>query len=294
MKQKKIVSSLLFVFMSVALIAPGFAKDETVKSQWIAAPPSIDGMNTEWGNASMNTYKKTKIEYAFMNNAEYLFVLFIFKDPKFLSSIQWTGLTIWISPEGKKEKDLGIRLIKKQISADEYIAILEKQIGQEMPEDKKAQIRQNKAYMMFDQQIINKKAEGYDKEAEPPKYQGALFRNNILDRSVLYEIAISLPKLAEVAPEIALEPGKGVNLNFEWGGATREYKEALTRGLAQRETTANAGQATGGLTDERGGGGLGDVEYDSVKLAQSRRQLLMVKQYDFWVGLNLAQNNNDF
>ena len=290
MKQKTIISSLLFIFMAVALVAPGFAKDETVKSLWIAAPPSIDGMNTEWGNVSLSKYKKTKIEYAFMNDAENLFVLFIFKDPKFLSSIQWTGLTIWISPQGEKDKDLGIRLLQKQISADEYIAILEEQVGQEMPEDRKAQIRQNKAYMMFEQHLINKKAEGYDKDAAPPKYQGALFRNNIMDKSVLYEISISLPKLAELAPEIALEPGKGVNLNFEWGGATKEYKEALTRGLAQSETRASAGQATSGFKDERGGGGLGSAENDSVKMARMRNQLLKVKQYDFWVGLNLAQN----
>jgi hypothetical protein len=290
MKQKRIVSSLLFVFLVLALVAAGFARDELVKSQWIATPPSIDGMNTEWSDVSLNSYKKTKIDYAFMNDAENLFVLFIFKDPKFLSSITWTGLTIWISPQGEKEKDLGITLIKKQISADDYIAILEKQVGQEMPDDRKAQIRKNKAYMMFEQQLINKKAEGYDKDAEPPKYQGVLFRNNVLDKAVLYEIAISLPKLAEVAPGVALEPGKGVSLNFEWGGATKEYKEALTRGLAQSETKASADQGTGSLAGERGGGGLGDVEGDSVKMARMRGQLLKVKQYDFWIELNLAQN----
>lgn len=286
------ISSFLFAFMVLALVAAGFAKDKPMESKWIATPPSIDGMNTEWGNVSLSTYKKAKIDYAFMNDAENLFVLFIFRDPKFLSSITWTGLTVWISPQGENEKDLGIRLMKKQISADDYIAILEKQIGQEMPEDRKAQVRQNKAYMMFEQQLINKKAEGYSKDAEPPKYQGALFRNNVLDKAVLYEIAISLPKLAEVAPDLIVEPGKGVNLNFEWGGATKEYKEALTRGLAQSETSASAGQGTGRLTDERSGGSLSDMdpERGSVKMARMRNQLLRVKQYDFWVELNLAQN----
>ncbi len=284
------ICSFLFAFMVLALVAAGFAKDKPVGSMWVATPPSIDGMNTEWGNVSLSTYKKAKIDYAFMNDAENLYVLFIFKDPKFLSSITWTGLTVWISPQGAKENDLGIRLMKKQISADDYIAILEKQIGKEMPEDRKAQVRQNKAYMMFEQQLINKKAERYSKDAEPPKYQGAIFRNNVLDKAVLYEIAISLPKLAEVAPSIALEPGKGVNLNFEWGGATKEYKEALTRGMAQSETSASADQGTSRLTGERrGGAGLGNVESD-VKMARMRGQLLRVKQYDFWVELNLAQN----
>jgi hypothetical protein len=290
MKQKSLVSSLILVFAVIVLVTVGFSKDKPAESKWIATPPSIDGMSTDWGDVSLTNYKKADVDYAFMNDAENLFIMFIFRNPKYLSSIQWTGLTVWISPQGEKEKDLGIKLMRKQISADEYIAILEKQVGQQMPEDRKAQVRQNKAYWMFEQYLINKKAEGYSKDADPPKYQGALFRNNVMDKAVIYEIAISLPKLAEIAPGVALEPGKGVSLNFEWGGATKAYKEALARGLAQSETKADAGQATGSLTAERGGGGLGDVEYDSVKMARMRRQLQQVKQYDFWVDLNLAQN----
>jgi hypothetical protein len=290
MRQKTIANSILFVFMAVSFVAAGAAKDESVASKWAATLPSIDGMNTEWSKVPMNTYKKAEVDYAFMNNEDNLFVLFIFRNPRFLSSLQWTGLTMWISPQGTKEKDLGIKLLRKQISADEYIAIMEEQVGQKMPEDRKAQIRQNKAYWMFEQRLIDKKAEGYDKDAEPPKYAGVAFRNNMVDKAVIYEVAISFPKLAEVAPGLTLGPGSGLNVNFEWGGATKEYKEALTRGIAQGETRAGAGQATGSLTAERGGGGLGDVEYDSVKMARLRRQLQQVKQYDFWVELNLAQN----
>jgi hypothetical protein len=292
MKQKKILSSLLFAFVTLALVATGFSKDEPVQSKWLTAPPSIDGMNTEWGDATLINYKKTKVDYAFMNDAENLCVLFIFRDPKFLSSISWTGLTVWISPQGEKEKDLGIRFMRKQISADDYIAILEKQVGQAMPEDRKNQIRQNKAYWMFEQQLINKKAEGYSEDAEQPKYQGAIFRSSVMDKALVYECAISLPKLAEVAPEIGAEPGKGLNLNFEWGGASKEYKEALTAQLAQQETSASSGSATGNLTSERSGGGLGDMDPERAtsKMARMRRQLQRVKQYDFWVQMNLAEN----
>jgi len=291
MEKKRISSIILIALVTVVLAAAGFAKDEPVDSQWAAAPASIDGMNTEWGNIPMNQYKKAKVEYAFMNDQEDLFILFIFKDPKFLSSINWTGLTVWISPQGEKEKDLGIRFVKKQISADAYIAILEKQVGQAMPEDRKEQIRQNKAYWLFDQELINKKADGYDKDAENPKYKGAIFRNSVLQKAVIYEFAISLPKLAEIAPETGAEAGKGFNLNFEWGGATKEYKEALAAGLAQQDMSARAGGATGSLTGERGSsGGLGNVEYERSKLARMRRQLQKVKQYDFWVELNLAQS----
>ena len=292
MEKKRIFNILLIAVVMVALAATGFAKDEPVNSRWTASPASVDGMNTEWGDIPMNTFKKTKVEYAFMNGQDHLFILFVFKDPNFLSSINWTGLTVWISPQGKKNKDLGINFIKKQITADDYIAILENQVGQPMPEDKKEQIRQNKAYYLFDQRLINKKASDYDKDAEMPKYKGAAFRNNVLQKAVLYECAISLSRLAEVAPEIGAEPGKGLSLNFEWGGATKEYREALAAGLAQQQTSARADEATGGLADERSGGGLGDMDPERASSSQARlrRQLQRVKQYDFWVDLNLAQN----
>jgi hypothetical protein len=291
MKHKRKTCSFLFALMVLALVAAGFAKDKPVGSMWVATPPSIDGMNTEWGNVSLSTYKKAKIEYAFMNDAENLYVLFIFKDPKFLSSISWTGLTVWISPQGAKEKDLGIRLMKKQISADDYIAILEKQVGETMPEEKKEQIRQNKSYWLFDQGLINKNAADYSEDAPMPKFNGALFKINVLQKTIIYELAISFSKLAEVAPEIGAEPGKSLSLNFEWGGASKEYKEALASGMAQRDTSARAGSATGGLASERGTSqGLGDVERSRSNLARMRSQLQKVKKYGFWVAVNLAQS----
>jgi hypothetical protein len=293
MKSKKNLKKTLILILVGALCVTGYAKDKDnpIESRWATAPASIDGMSTEWGEVPMNTYKKTDVDYAFMNDGENLFILLTFQNPKFLSSISWTGMTVWFSPEGKKEKDLGIRFIRKQISADDYIAILEKQVGQAMPEDRKNQIRQNKSYWLFDQELVNKKAADYTEDAERPKYNGASFRSNVLDKALLFEIVINLAKLAEIAPEIGVEPGKGLNLNFDWGGATKEYKEALASGLTSRDMKARDEGATGNLTGERGSGeSLGSLERDGSNLARMRGQLQKVKQYDFWVAVKLAQN----
>lgn len=291
MEKQRMSSFIGIVLMTVVLVATGFANDESVDSQWTAAPASIDGMNTEWGDIPMNKYKKAKVEYAFMNSQDDLFILYTFKDPKYLSSINWTGLTVWFSLQGKKDKNFGIRFIKKQISADEYIAIAEKQTGRTLADSEKERIRQNKAYILFEQELINKKVEGYSKDAPLPKFQSAGFRTNNLEKTVVYEVAISLSKLAEIAPELGVGPGKILNLNFEWGGASKEYKEALASGLAQQEMGGRAGRATGSLTSERGAGeGMGSLETDRPDLARMRSQLQKVKKYDFWVELSLAQN----
>jgi hypothetical protein len=292
MRKKRMILGVLMTFLILTLFATGFAKDKTVESKWVAAPASIDGLNTEWGNVPMQSEKKMGVEYSFMNDGENLFILFVFKDPKYLSSINWTGLTIWLSPQGSKDDDLGIRFVRKMISADEYIAILEKQVGQTMPEDKKEQIRKNKAYYLFDQELINKKAEGYSEDAERPKFAGAVFRNNIVEKSVIYEFAISFLKLAELGVDVGAWPGRTLNIGFEWGGATKEYKEALASGMAAGDVRASATEARG-LTSERNeGGGLGDVEYERSNLARMRSQLQKVKKYDFWVEVHLAQNQN--
>lgn len=291
MKQKKLTHSVLLAFFILTLITIGFSKDKPVESQWVATPASIDGMNTEWNNVPLYTHKKVNVDYAFMNDAENLFILFVFKDPKYLSSINWTGMTIWLSPQGKKDKNLGIRFIKKEITADDYIALLEEQTGKAIADEEKEKIRRIKAYMLFDQELINKQAPDYSDDAPKPRFKGALFRNNTLEKTLVYEFSFSLSRLAEVAPQIAAEPGKALNLNFEWGGATKEYKEALASGLAAQDTAARADRATGSLTAERGAGeGFGRLETDSSDLARMRRQLQKVRKYDFWVELKLAQN----
>jgi hypothetical protein len=282
MKKQGISSIILIAFVTVVFAATGFAKDDPVDSQWAAAPASIDGMNTEWGNIPMNQYKKTKVEYAFMNGQDNLFILFIFKDPKYLSSINWTGLTVWLNDEGKKKKDLGIRFVRKEITADDYIAILEKQAGQQMPEERKNQIRQNKNYVLFDQELINKKAENYDEDAEKPKFQDAAFRLGQTEKGIIFEFSISYLKLAELGVGFGAEPGDMIRVGFEWGGATKEMKEAIASRMAAQNTRARPEGATGGLESER------RVSSGSGSLEAMRRS--MPKKYNFWVEVKLAPN----
>lgn len=84
----------------------------------------------------MNFEKSVSVDYAFCNDGRNLCVLFMFKDPKFLSSIDATGITIYANTSGKKDKDSGIRFLKKVLTAEELIAWMESQ-GSTLPEEKK-------------------------------------------------------------------------------------------------------------------------------------------------------------
>ena len=288
MKHSKILYIFFMGFLVLALCVPGMAKKKktgAVESQWAPTLVKIDGWNTEWDAGALNSEGKVSVDYAFMNDAKNLYVLFIFKNPRFLSTIGLTGMTIFFSPEGKTENDQGIRFYARKVSADDYIALMEKEIGPADEARKKA-IRANPAYIIFGHEMISKGKPGDYKITE------AIFRNQSDKKTVTFEFSIPLGKLAELSPEIGAEPGKGMNVGFQWGGTTEEIKKDLAGRIGDGAASAAGGAAAaGGLTGERRteGAALGDVEHSSSRLEQMRRLQQRYKKYSFQVSVKLAQ-----
>ncbi len=282
MKQKEVLNNLFLVFMILALCVPSIAKDKIAESKWTANPVKIDGSNNDWDSSALIAQKKIDVDYAFMNDAENLYILFIFKDPKYLSSINMTGMTVWFYKEGKKKKSCGLKFIKKKMSADEYIALLEKERGP-APEATKEQIRANPAYVLFGHEMISKEP------SEGLKLTGPAFRSKRQQGTFIYEFSIPLEKLAELSSEIGAEPGKNIQVGFEWGGMNEEIKKALAARIGGGTVQAQD-QKAGGLTSERrgSGSGLGGVERSGSRLEQMRK--MQPKKHSFWVSLKLAQS----
>jgi hypothetical protein len=287
MKNSKIISIFYLGFLVLALCVPGMAKKkkvEVVESLWAPALVKIDGWNTEWDEGALNSEGKVALDYAFMNDAKNLYILFIFKNPRFLSTIDLTGMKMFFSPEGKKEEDRGIRFVARKFSADGYIALMEKEIGP-APEDKKKTIRTNPAYIIFGHEMISK--------GKPGEYKmtGALFRSRRDKKTFIYEFSIPFKKLLELAPEIGAEPGKSMDVDFKWGGTTEEINRALASRIGDGAASAAGGAAAaGGLTSERRteGAYLGGVENSGSRLEQMRR--MQPKKYSFQVSVKLAES----
>jgi hypothetical protein len=228
------------------------------------------------------TEKKVGVDYAFRNDGENFYVLFIIKNRKFQSTIGATGLNVWLSGDSKKSKDYGINFRAKQITADDYIAILEEKSGQAVPEERKNQIRSIPNYIIYDHKVMIKGKE----VSQPPKdikFRPALFRTKGQEQAVIYELSVPLKRVHEFAPGVGVEPGKSVNIGFHWGGWTKELKEAQASRISQRGTQARGGSATG-LTGERR-----TSQGSSASLTAMRRAT--PKEYTFWVTVNLAQDN---
>lgn len=280
MWQKNLFKFGLLSVLVFSLIIPGFSKDKTYNSVWSGSQMMIDGVTQEWMNDTLNNEKKVKVDYAFKNDGDYLYILFRFNDPKYISTLDMTGLTVYHHAEGKKKKDYGIIYKTQRVPADAYVAFLEKS-GRELTDDDKAQIKAQKFIMLNDNSVINKKVKDpqeYDKTGVKP----AIFRANKTKENYIFELAVPLAKPADMAPGIGTEPGSAIKIGFEWGGMTEEMRKQRLSQATSRSSQARAGNMSSNpMSEGRSGGASGSI---------SSIRRYAPKKYSFWVDVKLAGN----
>jgi hypothetical protein len=243
-----------------------------VESRWQKSPLKIDGDISDWLAPTFHTEKAIRVDYAFGNDGENLYLIFIFKDRKYLSSLAQTGFTIWFNDQGRKKKQLGLRFEKKMLRSAELIAWMEKKNGP-LDEEKKKEILARPAYAISQFVAVNGDNDDLGDQVfrQPPLPEFAT-----LSASGQLAFEFSIP----IGPGngLNLAPGKTVLVGFEWGGATKEMR----RELLQR----------GGYEGGDGGGmpespdldpeGMGRRESDGLP------SLRGPKHYIFWYELTLA------
>lgn len=279
MKYKKILFGLGLSFALVTLCSLGLSGAKTVQSEWAAAPLQIDGSHADWEGASFTEYKPTKVEYAFRNDAENLYALFIFNAPRdFMSSIRETGMTVWLNTESKNQKNYGIRFRIISITADAFITLYEQTSNVQLTEDQKSKIKEKKSHQVFHNEVIDKDGEPISIVTGPAApafdYTGG-------QEAVMYEFRIPLKKGGEQPVGIGTEPGNTVRVGFEWGGTLPETRQDKLRQSIASGAQGRADGATRGATDERSGGGMGSM--DNMSRLRSPK-------YIIWTDVQLADN----
>jgi hypothetical protein len=251
-----------------------------ISSGWASAQINIDGRSDDWKDVASHYEKRLSIDYSFMNDAENLFILFVFKDPKYLSSISDTGMTIWFNLEGKKKKNFGIQFIKKIVSPEVFISLLEEQKGS-LSEEEKNNIRVNRQYYLHNAKVISKSGKSSSQVFDTGETQQAIFRTTKQKEGIVYEFAVPLKKMKEPSLGIGTEPGKTINLAFEWGGMTPEMKEAMLRRLAESGGTPEKPALSGGSWSKGSSYGRG-----MPKVGKGPRK------HSFWVQVELSENKS--
>jgi hypothetical protein len=216
----------------MAVLAPaGWAAEQVVDSVWATLPIVVDGANSEWLDTPLIRHKASEAEYAVRNNADNLYLLFVFKTRQAMTTIEQTGMSVFFSTAGKKQRDLGLRFVKKEPGAV-YAADVFNKKGLPTPSAPSAR-------------------------SDPPD-----FRYLPGPGMVVYEFRIPLSRLNHNPGGIGAEPGQVIKVGFEWGGWTAEMRQAMvvqrTEGSSQAASNASAlgNCLCVGLEDGGGGPGL--------------------------------------
>jgi hypothetical protein len=280
MNKAKLIRISFFSILIFFLCLPVFSKKIVIDSTWASSPLQIDGAMNDWAADTLTYYKKVKVDYAFKNDADYLYIVFRFNDPEYVSSVTATGMTVYYNLEGKKKKHYGINFKGKQVAADTYINVLEKS-GQVLTEEQKKTLRAQRFIVLNDNTVINNKSKSLDAEVKEGTIP-AVFKSQKGKDAFIYEFAIPLKKEAEMAPGIGTDPGKQIMIGFEWGGMTKEMKEQrLKKAAAQGSQGRARSGSQSGITSERGGGGGLSGSLSSIRRYGP-------KEHDFWVDVQLS------
>jgi len=240
MKMGNIVLVGLLALAAAASILT--AQDATVRSVWAAQAPKIDGASKDWEGVALFAAEKGGVQYALRNDGSNLYVLFIITDPKLRSTIEELGLTLFVDPAGQESKDYGILFRRKRITANESIALLEKQGP--VSDEQKEKMRTTAFYNFYFSEVVNKKGETVPVPAGaagPP----AMFKFAAEKKSLVFELVIPLQRANPALPGLGIGPGEQVSLGFEWGGPTDAQLKAIVRARGERANITNETSSSG-------------------------------------------------
>jgi len=268
----KMKTGALLILLALAMPLAVTAKAAPVQSRWQKSPLRIDGDISDWLAPSFQSEKKVQVDYAFGNDGGNLYLIFVFKDQKYLSSLAQTGFTIWFNDQGKKKKKLGLRFEKKTLSSAELIAVMEKKSGP-LAEDKKKEMLAKPAYVVNQFVAVNGDNDDQTDRVFP---QPPLPEFTTLSASGRLAFEFRIP--IGPANGLNLAPGKTVMVGFDWGGSTKEMRRALL------QRGGYEGGGGGGMPEEQDLDPEGGDAPDSGGLPSMRGP----KHYVFWYELALA------
>lgn len=278
-------TSLRFFAASAALIlgsalAAG-AGQAGASSAWADQPVTIDGLKQDWEGVPLTDWKKDAVSYAFRNDGESLYALLVIRDPKYKSTIEGTGVTLYLDAKGAKAKSYAILFRRLRLGPEEYIAHLEKRGP--LSEDDKAGIRRKAGFYLYHHQVLDRKGQPVGALNEALS-RPAVFKYAAEGPVAVYEFSVPLARGSELAAGVGAAPGASVAVGFEWGGETEEMRKAAAKRLREGANTAN----------EQVGGGLGGQSLDSGPrgAGPSAKRMPTPKKYVFWTTVKLATSPN--
>jgi len=278
----KASKTTLIAITALLLALPAAAqkdKDQIFESAWTGSPVQVDGAPADWPPESLSLWKDFNISFGFKHDAANLYLVAIFNDPKFISSLDQSGMYFWVNAEGKDKKTHGFHLYQKVVTADQLIAQMEAG-GQILTEEKKAEVKKRPQYRLFACDVVDKKG----KPVPHPGTSAGTYRYARGKAGATFEAVVPIALLDDPAATAKIDPAKPFKFGFEWGGMTDEMKKARAAQIGDQGVQARAGESS--LESQLHGEGGGEMGGGGGSLTAMRRG---PKQYSFWINLKLGE-----
>ena len=235
---------------------------------------TVDGSEQEWVD-TLQPVEKENFSLGLLNDDEYLYISLVTSDQEVRRQIMAQGMTLWIDPDGGKDKTLGIRF---PLGLIESGLPLNPMAMQRDPE--------------FVEQAFNESLAEFEIQRENEEDTRRWMRTEVTDMqldassntgTLVYELKIPL-RNEELGYSLDVAEGKAIGIGLE----TPEFdREALREQM--REQRGNAGG--GGFGGNRGGGiggggGFGGGGFGGGGFGQAPPG--MGSGLDFWATFTLA------
>lgn len=99
---------LIFIMLLVFILNSECAKQIELSSKWRDSEIFIDGIDNEWGSATIYA-AKAKVSITLINDSKDIYIRLCSRDRQVHAQVLVMGLTIWFDPDGGKERTFGIR-----------------------------------------------------------------------------------------------------------------------------------------------------------------------------------------
>jgi hypothetical protein len=216
---------------------------------------------------------------AFRNDAQSLYLLLTIKDKAHLSSFDLTGIFVYFSGEGKKNKDRRLHFYKKIASAQELVLAMEKS-GQTLSEEKKAELLSRQNYILYQcewmvgSEVVPVVA-APSAQSLPP-----MFKSHAAEERTVMEFRLPLSQEGQ-AWGLGVSPGGTMKIGLSWGGLTEQMK-------AQRMARQMAAAQRGDQPPQPSANDTPRAQQAQTDISSEMRKA-PPKEYSFWLDVKLAK-----
>ena len=301
--------TVLLVVVGLTVFAAATA-DKPVESVWTAAPVPVNGLLAGWPDTVLQSYKHFDLRFGFMNDDKNLYGVVAFDNPRYLTSLEFSGITLWLHPK-KEKRTYGLRFYQKMATADEMIERIESQ-GTPLTQEQKTGLRARPRYRFYTCDAVDGKGDLVPRKPDAPAWACRFGR---VEKSVVVAMAVPLGLLASPDVQPVWDASKPFKVGFEWGGLNKDMKKQMAemgpgepmsggsantanvsvlsfmgeQGGAIFDHSCTACHASGGRQSMQDIGETNVPYVGNAGMSTEGRALPHAPKYDFWIDLKLGE-----